>query len=143
MATVKFQGSRADVTRIALQLAQVLAGRQPDTHGVARGFLLSLGFAALSDIKEAYIVKARGGTDEMGIKWKPLAPATIAARRVGPRDRQNATIAARERIRQRETRKALRRFRLTLPESEAQRRANGEAVVPLAGDGGYPACQLV
>lgn len=144
MATVRFRGTRADVTRLALQLAAVLAGRAPDTHGVARGFGLTLGFAALSDIKNAFVIKVGGGTDEMGIRWPPLAPATIAARRVGPGDKRvragqfskRATesqitsavqkaelIKRRERIRKRETKKALQRFRLSLPEGEAQRRA--------------------
>ena len=124
MATVYYRGTRADITRIALQLAAVLAGRAPDTHGVARGFMLTLGFAALTDIKEAYLIKAAGGTDEMGIRWPPLAPSTIARRRVGPRDKKfSESIKLRERIRKRETTKALNRFRLSLPEGEAQRRA--------------------
>ncbi len=124
MATVYFRGTRADITRIALQLAAVLAGRAPDTHGVARGFMLTLGFAALADIKEAYLVKASGGTDDNGIRWPPLAPATIARRRVGAGDRKSsALVQIRERIRKRETTKALKRFRLSLPEAEAQRRA--------------------
>lgn len=124
MATVRFRGTRADVTRLALQLAAVLAGRAPDTQGVARGFGLTLGFAALSDIKDAFVVKAAGGSDEMGIRWPPLAPETIARRRVGPRDKKSsALVQIRERIRKRETTKALKRFRLSLPEAEAQRRA--------------------
>lgn len=124
MATVRFRGTRADVIRIALQLAAVLAGRAPDTRGVARGFSLTLGFAALSDIKDAFIVKADGGTDEMGVRWPPLSPVTIANRRVGTREgKSSALIQIRERVRKRETRKVLKRFRLSLPEDEAQRRA--------------------
>ncbi len=141
MATVYFRGTRADITRIALQLAAVLAGRAPDTHGVARGFMLTLGFAALTDIKEAYLIKAAGGTDEMGIRWPPLSPETIANRRVGrgdkttrkrkgetflqrlPRIESANLIKLREKIRKRETTKALKRFRLSLPEGEAQRRS--------------------
>ncbi len=124
MATVYFRGTRADITRIALQLAAVLAGRAPDTHGVARGFMLTLGFAALTDVREAYLLKAAGGTDEMGVRWPPLAPATIAARRVGKRDKESSkAIRVREGIRERATAKALERFRLSLPEKEARRRA--------------------
>ena len=124
MATVYFRGTRADITRIALQLAAVLAGRAPDTQGVARSFMLTLGFAALTDIREAYLVKASGGTDEMGIRWPPLAPSTIARRRVGKRDKESSkAIRVREGIRERATAKALERFRLSLPEAEARRRA--------------------
>jgi len=99
VAQVVFRGSRQDVIRV-------------------------MRFGALSDIKTAFIAKSRGGTDELGIKWPPLSPATIANRRVGPKDkRDNADIAEREKIRKRETAKALKRYRLSLPEDEAQRRA--------------------
>lgn len=102
----------------------MLAGSRTDTHGIAKGFMTAIGFGALSDVKSAYVEKARGGTDELGIKWAPLAPSTIANRRVGPGDkRDNPDIAERERIRTRETKKALARFRLSLPENEARRRA--------------------
>lgn len=123
MATVYFHGTRRDISRIAQTLAAVLAGRAADTHRIARGFQLVLGFSALSDIKSAFVTKSRGGTDEMGITWEPLKPATIANRRVGPRDLLNAAIKEREKIRKRETDKAFRRLQLSLPEREAKRRA--------------------
>lgn len=141
MATIRFQGSRADVTRVVQQLAAMLTGRAQDNDQIARGFMLALGFAALSDIRAAYIEKARGGTDAMGIKWQPLAPETIANRRVGPGAKkarisvsdtagqrldkitQAQLVRDRERIRNRETKKAFRRFQLSLPRAEALRRA--------------------
>ena len=123
MATIRFRGTRADVTRIALQLAAVLAGRAPDTQGVAKGFMLSLGFSALTDIKDAYIVKAGGGTDQMGIRWPKLAAATIAARKRRDVKATPAIIKRRAELRAEITQLALRRFRLSLSESEAQRRA--------------------
>jgi len=65
-------------------LVAQLTGREPDKHGVARGYLLALGVAALSKIKDAFITKARGGTDEMGITWPPLSKAYLAyGRRFG------------------------------------------------------------
>jgi len=134
MATVRFRGTHADVVRIALQLAAIISGRATDTQGVARSFLLTLGFGALSDIKDAYVTKAKGGVDEMGVKWPPLSPAAIANRRVGPGDKktqstqvatvqQAALVRERERIRKRETNKALKRLRMSLAEPEAQRRS--------------------
>lgn len=81
---VLFRGSRADVSRIAQLVARILSGREPDRQNVGRGFLLALGFAALSDIKDAYIQKSRGGTDEMGITWPPLSKNYLAyGRRFG------------------------------------------------------------
>jgi hypothetical protein len=44
-----------------------------------------LGQALLYNIRTAFLVKARGGTDASGLRWKPLAPLTIALRRRGPR----------------------------------------------------------
>lgn len=70
---ITFNGSRDDVRRIARSMALTLAGKQDDRQQVAYGFLLSMGFAALGSIKTAFVTKARGGTDEMGIKWKPLS----------------------------------------------------------------------
>lgn len=53
--------------------------------------MLLLGVAALSLIRKAFIVKARGGTDEAGESWAPLKAETIAygrrhpgLRRTGP-----------------------------------------------------------
>lgn len=60
----------------------ILSGRIPDGRGgeLARGFALRLAVTAMANVKQAFIVKARGGTDEAGDKWKPLAPSTIANR---------------------------------------------------------------
>lgn len=135
MAAINFRGSRADVSRIAQQLAGILSGREPDTMGIGRGFLLALGFAVLSSVKEAYVIKARGGTDAMGVRWPKLKPQTIANRRVGPRDvRSSALIREREKIRKRELASIKRefarqegrlfeRFLLSLDAKEARKRA--------------------
>lgn len=121
---VVFVGTRGKIVDVALQLSAMIAGRATDRFGVARGFLLSIGFAALSDIRQAYEIKSKGGTDAMGIKWPPLKPATIANRRVGPRDLRNAAIKEREKIRKREFKKAFQRMLLSLPEKQARARAN-------------------
>lgn len=108
---IEFRGTRADVSRIARQLAGILAGREPDRLGIAKGFMLALGFGVLSSVKDAYVVKARGGTDAMGIKWPPLSPVTIANRRVGPGDiRRDPIIKEREKIRKRELAAIKREF---------------------------------
>src|SRR3989304_5315535 len=54
---------------------------------------------ALSLIKEAFVIRARGGTDDSGLKWEPLKRATVAGRRppphkkVGERPRGLLTVA--------------------------------------------------
>lgn len=62
----------------------MLTGREADDQGVARGVHTAIGFAALTDIQEDYLRKARGGTGEDGVKWPPLSPKTLAySRRFG------------------------------------------------------------
>lgn len=78
---IYYRGTRADVHKQANRLRDILTGREPDQGGVASGFMLSLGFGALADIHDAFIVKSRGGTDEMGIKWPPLSKAYLAYQR--------------------------------------------------------------
>lgn len=85
MATkIHFSGTRADIRAQVFRLQRLLTGAEADPHGVARGFQLSLGFGALSDIKDAFITKSRGGTDEMGVSWPRLSPQYLAyGRRFG------------------------------------------------------------
>lgn len=78
---ISFRGSRADIRRIATQLQAMASGATPDQMNIARGVMLAVGFAALSDIKKAYITKARGGTDEMGIRWPRLSREYLAYQR--------------------------------------------------------------
>jgi len=93
--TVYFRGTRAEAKNIAYRLGAILAGREADTIGIARGFLLSIGVAALSDIKDAFITKARGGTDEMGISWPRLSRKYLAyGRRFGRGEAVGLTRAA-------------------------------------------------
>lgn len=81
---IHFRGSRAEARAIVRRLALLLAGRAPDERHVARGVFLTLGFAALADIQEDFLRKARGGTGEDGVKWPPLSPRTLAySRRFG------------------------------------------------------------
>jgi hypothetical protein len=95
MQRVVFHGTRAELKALTYRLGAILAGREADTLGVARGFLLSLGVAALSDIKDAFVTKARGGTDEMGIKWPPLSKEYLAyGRRFGRGEKVKLTRAA-------------------------------------------------
>lgn len=57
---------------------------RPDVFTVFEGFAMRLGFGVLSCFYQAYLTKAKGGTDEMGIKWEPLKRKTIAYNRPHP-----------------------------------------------------------
>jgi len=93
--TVQFRGTRSDISRLANLVGRILSGTEPDQHGIAKGFALTLGFAALSDIKDAYVMKSRGGTDEMGVTWPKLSQAYVAYhRRFGPGEKARLKQAA-------------------------------------------------
>lgn len=59
-------------------LPGILSGRLPDPRGIALAFRLRVAVAFLEKVKEAYIVKSRGGTGEDGISWPPLTPQYLA-----------------------------------------------------------------
>lgn len=125
---IYFNGTRAGVRRQVDRLRLMLAGREADTLGIAVGFSSAIGFGALSDIKDAFVTKTRdGGTDDMGIRWPPLKPETIARRRVGDGDLKTPTIKLREDVKNRYLRskeaKALRaRLTLSLGAAKANER---------------------
>lgn len=85
--TVTFEGTREELNQLLSGFFRALVGDGPDPHGVVRGIQLRLGVALLSKIQQAFIVKARGGTDECGIKWPPLKRSTIAQRRTTREER--------------------------------------------------------
>lgn len=102
---------RQQAKELVRSLAGMLTGRVPDTLGIAQGVFLSIGFAALYDIHQAYKVKSRGGTGEDGIKWDPLKPATIAARRITKKDKiKYPAIAERLAAEQRARKEASKSF---------------------------------
>lgn len=100
MDQTTFHGSRAQLMERLRQLPKLLSGRTIASSDVASQVLGALGLQALSLIKEAYIVKARGGTDEAGISWAPLSPKYVAYSRRHPglaRKRAAAAKAGRAR----------------------------------------------
>ena len=94
MATIVFRGTAAQLRQVLAQLPGILAGRIPDTHGIARGLQLRLGNVLLSQIYQDFVTKSRGGTGRDGVKWAPLKPETIARRK-----RSKGDVAAGKRAR--------------------------------------------
>ena len=94
-ASVHFQGGRQEARELAYRLAGILTGREPDTLGIAQAVFTTLGYAALSDIKDDFVRKAKGETGEDGNTWPPLSPKTIAYhRRFGPGEKAALKKAA-------------------------------------------------
>lgn len=89
------KASRAEVRSAVALLGAILTARAPDQHGIAKGFMLRLSMVWLTKVKQAFLVKARGGTDEAGYKWKPLSAAYLAyGRRFGPGEQARLKRAA-------------------------------------------------
>ncbi len=61
-----------------------MLGSLPDLARTSAPLQVRLGLTLLGRIKNAFIVKAKGGTDEAGLRWKPLAPLTKKLRRGKP-----------------------------------------------------------
>lgn len=117
----------------------MITGREPDSLGIARGVFTAVGFAALSDIHADFVRKSGGAQGEDGVTWTPLKPATIARRRLGPKDKQLPHIAERLKAEKEAVKEAKKRFiaaakqryktlvarlSLSLPADEARKRAS-------------------
>jgi len=72
---------RAEIERLIRLLPAILAGRVPDRDGVAHGFRMRMAWMFFSLVKEAFIVKSRGGVDECGIRWPKLSAKYLAYQR--------------------------------------------------------------
>src|SRR5438105_8103086 len=81
MVKIIWTGTRAELDEALAHLGKVLTGQEPDPTGLVEDMQLRLGATLLSRIKDAYVTKSEGGTDEMGISWPALSPATLALRR--------------------------------------------------------------
>lgn len=81
--TIHVRATRAEVIRALRQVPRLVSGRG-GASPLVKALQVRIGLAALSKIKQAFVVKACGGTDEAGERWRPLVPATIAYSRRHP-----------------------------------------------------------
>ena len=65
--------SRRDVLKALSQVPEDVTGR----NALSDEMLLRIGKVLLKLIRESFITKSKGGTDETGIRWAPLQPSTI------------------------------------------------------------------
>lgn len=78
------RASRAEVEAALRNLPRLTTGSPGGAGGFVRALQVRIGLALLQHIKDAFIVKARGGTDVCGDKWAPLSKHTIAYSRLHP-----------------------------------------------------------
>lgn len=88
MTTIYTSQSRAEVKQILGLVPGICAGNIPDSSGVIHEMQIRLGTLLLDKIQDAFVAKARGGTDEAGESWPKLKRATIANRRPAPRKKR-------------------------------------------------------
>lgn len=84
MPTVYVHATRPQIRQMMRVAIGALAGNHADATGQVRQLMLAMGMEAMSIVKEAFLVKAAGGTDEAGLTWPPLSPKTIAYSRRHP-----------------------------------------------------------
>lgn len=70
--------SREEVSDLIYAVVGSLAGTSEVAADVARSAYIVMAVEFFSLVKDAYITKARGGTDEAGIKWPPLTKKYLA-----------------------------------------------------------------
>ena len=85
--TVHVKSRREAVRRVVANLPSLMRTNTADP------IVTRCGAAILSRILRAFVVKARGGTDEAGEQWAPLSPRTLA---YGRRAKRTATESKRE-----------------------------------------------
>jgi hypothetical protein len=79
---LNWRGTAAELESRIAALPAVLSGQAPDTGGAVQGLLLRVGLALLGKVRESYVQASMGGPTAFGQPWAPLAPATLAARRI-------------------------------------------------------------
>jgi len=87
--TVHVRASRAAIRQALARLPTVARAGGP----VADAMMVRCGVALLGRIKQAFVAKSHGGTDEAGESWRPLSPKTIAYSKTRQRGRGGRTKA--------------------------------------------------
>lgn len=77
---VYVRATRTSIRKAILELPRAARSGSP----AASAIMTRVGMTALGRIRIAFVVKARGGTDEAGLSWPALSPKTIAYSRRHP-----------------------------------------------------------
>ena len=80
---VKTNRSRRFVLRVFRNIGNYIDGSIPDRHRIGSVFWGTFTRELFKRIHRSYEVRSEGGTDDLGNKFKPLSPSTIAARPIG------------------------------------------------------------
>lgn len=92
-STVHVRASAADLREVVAAIPQLARSGASEADAI----MARIGLTALGRIRRAFVVKARGGTDEAGDSWQPLSPKTVAYSKTRQRGRGGRTKAERGR----------------------------------------------
>lgn len=81
---VYVRGDRQTVREAIAAIPKIAAGEVSEAQSAKNALLVRVGLVTLGRIRRAFVIKARGGTDETGLSWPPLSPKTIAYSRRHP-----------------------------------------------------------
>jgi hypothetical protein len=84
VTTIYVKGTRAGVRRAIVKAAQAASGRTQEGSEIAKALQTRMGLTLLAHIRDAFVTKSKGGTDDCGDSWPPLSPKTIAYSRRHP-----------------------------------------------------------
>ena len=91
--TVHVRATAAQIRQAVLQAPGVARNGGP----IADAMMTRCGLAILGRIRDAFVIKSRGGVDAAGDSWPPLSPKTIAYSKTRIRGRFSRTKAERAR----------------------------------------------
>lgn len=95
MSTVYLRTSRHLLRDAIISVVRSLSGREATHADAARTVHTAIGLAALYDIKDDFVRKAKGEVGEDGNRWPRLSPKTLAyGRRFGPGEKSALKKAA-------------------------------------------------
>jgi hypothetical protein len=81
-----FRGTRTEMRAAIKKLPEYLSGDAPDVLGIARVYKAYFAYHWFVKVRDGYLIKSNGGTDDTGMRWKPNAASTIAKRALRPGD---------------------------------------------------------
>jgi len=81
---IMMRETRGGATAALRKLPRYVNGTLPDIKSYGKVFKNYFAHALLEKIHDAFVIKSIGGTDETGLKWKPLKRETIAQRPLQP-----------------------------------------------------------
>ena len=83
--TVDASLSREKLGALCEHVYNCIAGREADTYGIAKRFWSAFAYSMFKSIWEAFLDKRDHKRDELGNRWKDLAPSTKAYSRMDAR----------------------------------------------------------